>query len=394
MLRRLQGTFGEIIESLPPQGGSAQQIDQVLHIGKTLAWRVAKVAQTTDPFAAAQYVPGQAALRTFLTSASKAFVPASLVERATHAFADFEQLIRVHAGDRASLEMMLASCAKTDRGTSDLLHRRAAFRANSYIWGVQAKGHLRTVLIQPGDDPRLIHIASVKGFFELRQLRANAPFVMRSVRCFDSDGVVRQAFTPSPLDPGSEETEGISLLEDFCSRPLPKMRAVDVGGGFRHWELIGNGIGDTAAITCVEGDVAHDTASRYRNEHNPFGLTTVMVGIPSEVLIVDFLIREDTFGPIAPEAAVYGRLQGTSPVPGSNRESQRLSMGESVIYLGKGPAVLHSPDVPKYPDMARYIFDRLGWDGERFDVYRCRIEYPVVPSSVELRFDLPEPPDA
>ena len=65
-----------------------------------------------------------------------------------------------------------------------------------------------------------------------------------------------------------------------------------------------------------------------------------------------------------------------------------------VSYLGKGPSVLHTPDVPRYAQMGRYVFERVGWDGDRFDVYRCRVEYPVMPSSVAMCFDLPEAPQA
>lgn len=392
VLRRLQGTFAEILDALPHHARRAQQIAQVLRIDENLARRVSKVARITDPFAAAQYVPGKAAVKMFLASANRISVPPSLVERATRAFADFEQLIRVHAGDLASFKMMLTACAKTDRGAADVLHRRTAFRGNSCIWGVQAKTHLQTVLVRPGDDSQLIHLASVKGFFKLRQLRDNAPLIISRVRYSDDDRVVRRRVTSSPIDPVSQQTQGMSLLGEFCSQPLPEVRAVDVEGGFVNLELLGNGIGDTAAITCVQGSVAHDAASRYRDEHNRVGTTAATVCIPSEVLILDFLIREDTFGPITPQAAVYGQLPGMTPQPVSNPERHRLALGESVIYLGKGPSVLHSPDVPKYPDMARYVFDRLGWEGERFDVYRCRIEYPVVPSEVLIRHDMPDPP--
>ena len=54
--------------------------------------------------------------------------------------------------------------------------------------------------------------------------------------------------------------------------------------------------------------------------------------------------------------------------------------------------MLHTADVPRYPKIAGYVFDRLGWDGSRFDVYRCRVQYPIVPSSVMLQFELPEKP--
>jgi hypothetical protein len=42
--------------------------------------------------------------------------------------------------------------------------------------------------------------------------------------------------------------------------------------------------------------------------------------------------------------------------------------------------------------MAQYVFDRLGWDGTQFDAHRCRIAYPVLPSTVAISIDLPEAP--
>lgn len=317
--------------------------------------------------------------------------PATLLENVNRALDDFEELIRIHAGDRASFKIMFTDCARTGRGAADLVNRRTAFRATSSIWGVQAKTHLQTALVQPGDDPHLTHLAMVKGFYKLRQLRADAAWTIARTRYMDSDRVVRRSYTLSPIDPAFEGIQGISLLGDFCSRPLPKIREVNMGGGLVRWEVMGNGIGDTAAITCVEGNVAYNVASRYRDEHNPFGETAATVCVPIEVVIVDFIIREDTFGPIAPTAAVYGKLPGSTLFPSTEPECDRLAMDESVTHLGKGPSVLHTPDVPKYPEMARYIFDQLGWDGERFDVYRCRIEYPVVPSAVVIRHDMPDP---
>jgi hypothetical protein len=46
------------------------------------------------------------------------------------------------------------------------------------------------------------------------------------------------------------------------------------------------------------------------------------------------------------------------------------------------------------PELCRYAFERLGWDAERFDVYRCRVEYPVLPSTVVMQFELPAAPEA
>jgi len=35
----------------------------------------------------------------------------------------------------------------------------------------------------------------------------------------------------------------------------------------------------------------------------------------------------------------------------------------------------------------------LGWDGDRFDVYRVRMVFPPIPTSVVMRYDLLDPPD-
>ena len=42
------------------------------------------------------------------------------------------------------------------------------------------------------------------------------------------------------------------------------------------------------------------------------------------------------------------------------RESDPLPIRELAEYLGMGPSVLHTPEVPRYVEMARYVFDRLG----------------------------------
>ena len=69
-----------------------------------------------------------------------------------------------------------------------------------------------------------------------------------------------------------------------------------------------------------------------------------------------------------------------------------MALRESIVYLGKGPSVLHTPEVPRYAEMVQYALDRSGWNASNFDVYRCRVEYPVMPSSVVVQFELPLKP--
>jgi hypothetical protein len=60
------------------------------------------------------------------------------------------------------------------------------------------------------------------------------------------------------------------------------------------------------------------------------------------------------------------------------------------MCLGQGTSVLPTPDVPRYVEMADYVAERVRWDLDQFEVYRCRVEYPVMHSAVVIRFDLPK----
>jgi hypothetical protein len=114
---------------------------------------------------------------------------------------------------------------------------------------------------------------------------------------------------------------------------------------------------------------------------------------PCEVLVLDEFIHEDLFGPIQPELRIYSDL-GDSPRPRiTQRADDRLPAYEKVQYLGKGLSGMRTPDVPRYAEMVEYVFDRLGWDSARFDLYRVHIEYPPVPTMVTMESPLRERPE-
>jgi hypothetical protein len=92
-----------------------------------------------------------------------------------------------------------------------------------------------------------------------------------------------------------------------------------------------------------------------------------------------------------PELAVYSELRGLTA--GEHSEHDELPLYETISFLGYGPTAIHTPEVPRYGEMARYVFDKLGWDGEGFRVYRVLMQYPPIPTAVVMKHDLPEPPD-
>jgi hypothetical protein len=391
----VRSAVGKLIEALPCDAAQPRDLARALGIDKTLAWKFSRLIRVADPFAAANHVPGSAGIQIFLDAARRGSVPAPLIEAAAESLKEFERLIDVHAADRASLEMMLASCARHGPDRAALTHRRAAFRANSFIWGVQAKTQLKTDFLCPGATRGMLDIATVRGFIDLRRIRANVPWVVARAKFMDDDGQQRRPLVRESIDPPSndpEEDVPVPLLHDFCTRPLPHFRRVSRAQGFVDDEIVGGSVGNTAATTYVTGEVVRDAVPYYRDEYNRFGESVARVHTPCEVLVLDQIVHESLFSAFDPQVSVCSELSGEMPPPEHAQDRLALPVSVAAEYLGKGPAALHTPDVPRYVELGRHVFERLGWDGDRFRVHRLRLAYPPMPAAVAIAHELPSRP--
>ncbi len=392
VLQTLRTAIADIIASLPEHVAKPGDLQRTLRIDAKLSWKLLKVVNASGSLAAGPFVPGLGAMRTFLKAARMTGIDEGLVRAATQATAQFERLVANHAGNRTGFDSMVSSLAAgEDARQITLQHCRAAFRANAHIYGVQARTQFKCMFAQPASNPRMLDIAGLDGFLSLRQLRPDAPLVVSRTYTTDDDGTVLD-LRREPLDPTVDRTHGLDLLREFCTHPLPQFRAVETEPGTVCSVLISNGVGKQAAIDCVKGHVARAAVPRYRDAGNRLGANNAKVRVPCEVLLLDLLVHEDTFGRLAPLAFTCAQHLGEVTAPHSCEEWRRLGPSEPAAYLGKGPSVLYSSDYPRYAELGRYVFERLGWDGNRFDVYRHRIEYPVLPSSVAMAFDLPAAP--
>ena len=86
-------------------------------------------------------------------------------------------------------------------------------------------------------------------------------------------------------------------------------------------------------------------------------------------------------------------MRGVADFNDPTRDVDRIDLLESVWALGRGPSHFRAGQIPRYVDLVRHVFARFGWDGDRFQGYRCRVEYPIYGSQITLAFDSPgEPP--
>ncbi|MCH8824415.1 MAG: hypothetical protein IH984_13020 [Planctomycetes bacterium] len=399
VMHRLRASLSVLIGAVPSteELRKATDLQKALGIGNTLAWQVYKLAHARDPLVEASSVPGAGGMKRLFEAAAQHGVPAKHIEDSVAAIKEFDELVKFHAGDRMAFDSMISGMTEEGAQLVDAQQKRAAFRANSHLWGLQARTQLKcTILNQSLDSTTNLDLAQLQGYVNLRRFRQAIPLLISDIQLIKDDEHKHNILPPyrrESLAGDGATTQGAPLLKKFCSQPPPEIRTIRSEAGDVQTELVACGVGNESAVTFMFGDVVRSVPGPYAGDAPPGLRSHAWVRVPAEVLIQDVLIHEDVFGSLTTKTTVFGD-HNRSPASSTFDLSGASLLGtkESTVYMGKGPTALQTPDVPRYPDMAEYAFDRLGWDGEKFDVYRCRVEYPVMPSAVVMHFDLPEKP--
>lgn len=360
----------------------------MLAVDKNLAWKVFRLMRERDRFAGGRFVLGPQAMGIFIKAAAQRGAAGGLIDDLREAAAEFEEVIRVHAGDRASFEMMLSAAGAEPDESTEIALRRAAFRSNGYFVGVQARAQVQTFIAAPSADGRMVDGVSLRSLIDLRRLRAAAPVVIGRAMCTDAGGVL--------LHPGGVETlddairpGDMPLIREFCSQPLPAFRRVMGERGFVE-DLLGVGpVGDTGATTVTAGEVMRSVSDRRRIPGDELAQMVTRVRTPCEVVIADYIVHRDLYGPLAPTLNVYCDMMGEAMRRVEEKDRYRRAVSEKVEHLGGGVEAAQTPEIPRYSRLLRHVFDRLRWNAGDFEVYRVRMEFPFVPSSVVIVHEVP-----
>lgn len=134
----------------------------------------------------------------------------------------------------------------------------------------------------------------------------------------------------------------------------------------------------------MTGRVRRNLPSPLLEEVPEIGLRS-WIRIPGEVMVYDILLPRALDRPLRKEVAVYTDRSRTSlSAPLALTQDDLLCVEETVTYRGSGASVLNIPEMPRYREAVEYAMGRMGWNLEDYDVYRCRVEYPVVQSVARI----------
>jgi hypothetical protein len=389
--RGLAAGISSVLDALPFGTHGPAALARTIGVDKILAGRVLSAARKADPIAVLYAAPGPDPLRRLLRAARKQGVAADILVAAERAVERFEALIRQEAGDRSALDAMISAWLPEARAEFELRRKQTVFRGMSQLVGVAADKHVTTIMFNLSADEEHLDVMCLFAMLGLHRLRDGCTVKFSSRRLTQGE----PPRLPCTLD--GEAVEGVQglLLEDYCSRPAPRIN-VDHAGDVVHYTLAGNEFGPRSATDLVfaevnRGEMPHvlkDAPQRKR--HASADVTT-----PAKVLVYDLLLHEDVFPGAVPSLHIYNTtFDGVADVNDPARDIDRLDLCETIQLLGTGIPRFSNPEMPRYVELLTDICRRLGWDGSRFRGYRCRIEYPIFGTQVTMAFKPPPPPRA
>lgn len=390
VLGTLRKALTDLVTATPGNIRRAADFQRVLKVDSKTSWRIFKITSAADPLLAGIHVPGRPSIERVKNTAAQLKIAKPTIDAVESALCRFESLVEHYAGDRTTFDTMISGFGDEDAGPVDLTHRRAAFRANSHIWGVQSRAQLVThILHRNSDDPQRFDVASLQVSYDLRRLRRDASWALAGFSSQHDKGGKRVSAQPEPLDPDADDPTG--FLAQFSSDPKPQMRVGQLTAGYSNIELVGDTIGIPSESTCVFGHVMRSVAPWYATETDSHIRSRATQRTPAEVTVYDLLVDRATFGDIDIETFLLSDLRRRESVTDPRlNESHILPIRDKAVYMGGDISVLHTTELPRYTEVLSWSLRRLGWQDADYQIFRIRMEYPILPSSVIMEFQLPD----
>ena len=389
---RLRRSLTECLSALQADPGSPRALGRQLELDKSLAWKVAQLArpEDTDTVRMARQLPGPAGCKLVLEALRRAEAPVEPRQRLEEAFERFGRLVQVHGGNRAGLDVLLASLSAGSPDARGMENsRKQAFQGTSAMWGVQVRMRLGLHIVTPSEDPERVTLATVAGLYDFRRLRAEARWPLIQIHDFGTGLGEAEDFVSFE----SGVNDGTGLLRDFCSENLPPLELAKTPHGFVR-ELREGPLGRAGAHTFVFAHLRKAFAPLRGEQPGEFGEHLTVFNTPAERGQVDLLLHRDLPFPGEPSAKLYSKLETGAQLEEDPSSRYELPVAETLRPLPGDRPTLATPHVPRYTELVDSVLDRLGTPLEEFRAWRFSLQYPPIPTVAAVRHDLAPPADA
>lgn len=394
VIEHLRVALSDVVARCRPPVQRPADLARVLDIDKSLAWKIMRSIQADSPFTAAQMLPGASGIEIFLSAASAKGMVEAAVTSAADQLRRYESFIRRHGGDRRTFLRILGNMAGDEAGSGgaalavEAAHRKAAFEANSFIWGVKARTHLSVVIVRPNENGEAVDIAILVAFIDLVRLRRDTPWVISRTAYVSDGGTIEPAVARDPIDPAAAAHQA-PLMTEFCSEPLPSITRRPVPGNFMETRLMSGPVGETAATTVTTGEIFRKVAPRFRSREDEDAKFYMRLRTPAEHMVNITLVQRGEFDDAMPRFGIYSELDSVLHHPVNLDDMKLLTSDTSIHHLGPADGPIVWPqESPQLGKLIRHTCDQLGWPLGDFDVYQARQQYPILRSVAITAFPM------
>ncbi len=388
-LGEFQDSVAGLLAAVPGDIRRAIDVGQVLGIDNRLAWQVFRIATVKPTLAVGTNVPARVSMKKLLKAAENKGISQEIRERVARAFDSFEHLADTHAGNRASLEVMLNAFIPEEREKSELASRQTIFKGVSEYKGIAAEADLCAMLFHPSPDGRMLDRATLNAEFGLRRSKPDARIVIGIGEALNKPDTSVSTLDGRPIN----EPLG-TLLPQFSTSPLPPFDRQQVDG-MAYYFVAGQEVGMRSAVDLVTADRRNAAVHRYLTPGSPRvrGVTHT-TDTPVKRLTMDIFLHNDVFPGVLPQLRVHDTAtRGWVRVfDDPTRERDRLNVYETVRPLPPGLAGARLAHVPRYVEMLEHLYTTVGWNPADFRAFRFDMQYPMYGAQFTIGFQLPEPP--
>lgn len=301
------------------------------------------------------------------------------------AIADFQSLIRSSGGSHARL---IARVRATTDGLSDKKVntppgrredvRRAMHDVVRALSGRKVLARMGVSVVRPNPNvPGQIEYAHARAFIGYQAVSGGLPLVVASWATRPEHehrslpATEYQTLQGKPIS----EHDNSSLIEEFCTSPLPIVTTRDTTGNLV--QVIDQSRGQPGTPIYATTAYRLPTVGPLpANDNPPIFLEVTSLTVPAERLVADLYVHHSIAGNCTPSVNLYlGRGSGGCDV--IDRWHEQIDGAPVVGLLGRGLKNAHSSGWEMHASLSARVFELLGWNPNEYVGFRCDETWPL-----------------
>lgn len=368
-LMELRSSLARLLEELAGIRRAAD-LERALGLDRPLAWRIFRTATATDPAQVLAHLPTANQLLRVVEIARGRSVSALTLSAIIDAHHRADAAISASAESRQAFAALLSGQSRESLAPIEHRVRRDAFRSNTHLWGVHCRTLAFAAIFRFGARPDAMDAIAARAWIDLYASRAQTNTMLLSrFRATHENEVVPEGGTrvgPMEVVPGYGTQNNLNVTR------------TDLPDGFQETRIKLPGIGRQSRVSLfmrMHVDAANVADARAGIAHT--------VCHPAEAIVFDLIVPAGWSDPTTATSAAFARPHEVHRASERHPED-RIPIYDEPSLIANVQGVPPLPDIPRWPDVIQAVLAERSWQGERFDVYRLRVAYPILHTNILL----------